>query len=326
MLIGCYLAGAIPLTVTLSEEKLKLVTVLGAGLLVGTALAVIIPEGIHAMYSSGMENHHHHEDGAVHVVEKAALAAPGAGGTGAEAAAAADAEVKLHDHADQEVGHQDSHDMEGNHSIIGITLVTGFIFMLLVDQMGGSLHAHSVPGDPESPQGSQNRHKITATLGLVVHAAADGVAMGAAITMSETHITMIVFLAIMLHKAPAAFGLVSFLLHENFDRPRIRRHLLVFSAAAPLLTIITYFGLSQKSTASLSDMHTTGIAMLFSAGTFLYVATVHVLPEVSTVQHRHTMPDGTIIVRESKGFRKAELCALVFGSAVPVLLAVGHRH
>lgn len=31
------------------QDKLKLVTVLGAGLLVGTALAVIIPEGIHAM-------------------------------------------------------------------------------------------------------------------------------------------------------------------------------------------------------------------------------------------------------------------------------------
>ena len=29
---------------------------------------------------------------------------------------------------------------------------------------------------------------------------ADGVAMGAAISMSETHITMIVFFAIMLHK------------------------------------------------------------------------------------------------------------------------------
>lgn len=35
------------------QEKLKLVTVLGAGLLVGTALAVIIPEGVHAMYTSG---------------------------------------------------------------------------------------------------------------------------------------------------------------------------------------------------------------------------------------------------------------------------------
>lgn len=35
------------------QEKLKLVTVLGAGLLVGTALAVIIPEGVNAMYNGG---------------------------------------------------------------------------------------------------------------------------------------------------------------------------------------------------------------------------------------------------------------------------------
>ena len=34
------------------QEKLKLVTVMGAGLLVGTALAVIIPEGVETMYSS----------------------------------------------------------------------------------------------------------------------------------------------------------------------------------------------------------------------------------------------------------------------------------
>ena len=48
-------------------------------------------------------------------------------------------------------------------------------------------------------------------------------------------------------QAPAAFGLVSFLLHEGFDRNRVRRHLGVFSAAAPLLALITYFGLSQVS-------------------------------------------------------------------------------
>ena len=39
----------------LLQEKLKLVTVLGAGLLVGTALAVIIPEGVNAMYNDGGE-------------------------------------------------------------------------------------------------------------------------------------------------------------------------------------------------------------------------------------------------------------------------------
>jgi hypothetical protein len=31
---------------------MRYVTVLGAGLLVGTALAVIIPEGVHALYMS----------------------------------------------------------------------------------------------------------------------------------------------------------------------------------------------------------------------------------------------------------------------------------
>lgn len=56
---------------------------------------------------------------------------------------------------------------------------------------------------------------ITATLGLVVHAAADGVALGAAATTSHKDVEMIVFLAIMLHKAPAAFGLVSFLLQKE---------------------------------------------------------------------------------------------------------------
>lgn len=37
------------------QEKLKLVTVLGAGLLCGTALAVIIPEGVHALYEEVLE-------------------------------------------------------------------------------------------------------------------------------------------------------------------------------------------------------------------------------------------------------------------------------
>lgn len=41
---------------------------------------------------------------------------------------------------------------------------------------------------------------VTATLGLVVHAAADGIALGAAATTSQADVELIVFLAIMLHK------------------------------------------------------------------------------------------------------------------------------
>lgn len=53
-------AGVESLAVTLFlQEKLKLVTVLGAGLLCGTALAVIIPEGVHALYEEILEGRHH---------------------------------------------------------------------------------------------------------------------------------------------------------------------------------------------------------------------------------------------------------------------------
>ena len=49
MLLGSYIAGSIPLFFSLSEEKLQLVSVMGAGLLVGTALSVIIPEGMQTL-------------------------------------------------------------------------------------------------------------------------------------------------------------------------------------------------------------------------------------------------------------------------------------
>lgn len=66
--------------------------------------------------------------------------------------------------------------------------------------------------------------------------------------------------------------------------------------------------------------------MLFSAGTFLYVATVHVLPEIANAQSKHSSPDGTVVIHEHKGFRCIELGALVTGSIIPVILSIGHKH
>lgn len=57
----------------------------------------------------------------------------------------------------------------------------------------------------------------------------------------------------------------------------------------------------------MSSMNATGIAMLFSAGTFLYVATVHVLPEV-------TYRAGGIL-------KKNQLFFLILGTLLPLLLS-----
>ncbi|XP_046711628.1 zinc transporter ZIP9 isoform X2 [Silurus meridionalis] len=287
MLVGCYVAGTIPLAVNFSEEKLKLVTVLGAGLLCGTALAVIIPEGVHALYEEVLEGHHAHGPDEVSAPEQKA--------------------------GESVVGpsHEHAHGHEELHAFIGVSLVMGFVFMLLVDQIGSS-HIHSVD-DPEAARVASS--KITTTLGLVVHAAADGVALGAAASTSQTSVQLIVFVAIMLHKAPAAFGLVSFLMHAGLERNRIRKHLLVFALAAPVLSMITFLGLSQSSKEALSNINATGVAMLFSAGTFLYVATVHVLPEVGGMGgHSHSSGGG-------KGLSKVEVLALVIGCLIPLVLS-----
>ena len=58
---------------------------------------------------------------------------------------------------------------------------------------------------------------------------------------------MIVFLAIMLHKAPAAFGLTTFLLHEGLDKSRVKKHLMIFALAAPVMAIATFVMLSGES-------------------------------------------------------------------------------
>ncbi|CAL8274256.1 unnamed protein product [Merluccius merluccius] len=313
MFVGCYVAGTIPLAVNFSEGKLKLVTVLGAGLLCGTALAVIIPEGVHALYQEVLEGAHH-----VAVQGDVVDALDTKGETDAGLPAGAD-----HGHGHGH-GHAPGH--ESLHSYIGLSLVLGFVFMLLVDQIGSS-HMHS--SDTQDPEAARiASSKLTTTLGLVVHAAADGVALGAAASTSQTSVQLIVFVAIMLHKAPAAFGLVSFLMHAGLERNRIRKHLLVFALAAPLLAMLTYVCLSQSSKEALSDVNATGVAMLFSAGTFLYVATVHVLPEVGGTGHSHAPSSSSSSGANGggKGLSKVEVAALVVGCLIPLILSVGHHH
>lgn len=197
--------------------------------------------------------------------------------------------------------------------------------MMLVDQIS-TRRNESIP--------SQADRNSTATIGLVVHAAADGIALGAAATTSHKDVEMIVFLAIMLHKAPAAFGLVSFLLHEGIDRKRIRKHLAIFSIAAPLLALLTYFGIGPEQKETLNSVNATGIAMLFSAGTFLYVATVHVLPELTSGGHHGNA--GSVyshleapLTQAPKGYgslKNGELFMLITGALLPLLLTMGHHH
>ncbi|XP_077138319.1 zinc transporter ZIP9-like [Ranitomeya variabilis] len=285
MFLGCFLLGLIPLAVKLSEKKLQFVSVLGAGLLCGTALAIIIPEGIELLDGSSKGS----PEKCLNIAQN----------------------MNLTETVEEEVAEISS---VPPHFFIGVFLVTGFVLMFIVDQISSYCSYH----DPRT--GMSAGTSITATLGLVIHAAADGVALGAAVASSQVSVQVIVFFAVILHKAPAAFGLVSFLMHAGLEKKQIQKHLLAFSIAAPLLTITTYLILSMTGGSLQHRLSATGNGMLFSAGTFLYVATVHVLPEISgRGQHQHHETSEY----RPQGLGLLESLTLVVGAFLPVLLSLG---
>jgi len=87
-------------------------------------------------------------------------------------------------------------------------------------------------------------------------------------------LTISVLLAVLVHKVPAAFSVGLFSMHERTERSASIRDVLMFSIATPIMILVTFYLLGDVSNQFL------GLAILFSGGTFLYVATVDVLPEV----------------------------------------------
>ncbi|KAL5107364.1 Zinc transporter ZIP9 [Taenia crassiceps] len=371
MFVGCYAAGCIPLAFSYSPHNLRLVTIFGAGLLVGSALAIIIPEGVATIYTAQQQIHVDHDN--VHEVHGL--------------------EARHLNHLEEVKQNAPLPDVEPvalppvvnrveaaapimskNHGLIGLALTMGFVLMFLVDHLGneacvrplfsafrcfccqrrsndllspttsdgeggGSSPPSISSSSPSAAALAAAEHSAkTTTLGLVVHSLADGLAIGAAFGLT-LDLTLILFIAIMLHKAPAAFGFVSFLVHEGLPRNRVKAYLFVFALASPVGALLTHLVVSASayiadqqalSVGVVSTSSTgTGFALLLSGGTFLYVATAHILPHLNTENpssssslngssyHRH---------QSSTTFRPVESIAFVLGSCVPVLISFGHSH
>ena len=171
------------------------------------------------------------------------------------------------------------------HAWIGISLIFGFILMYLIDTLPSL--APPAPSRPQSsiyslsdlstsppPTSASPQRSLSTTLGLCIHAAADGIALGASSSSASTaSLSLIIFVAIMVHKAPAAFGLTSVLLKQGLGKRGARAHLLVFSLAAPAGAVATWLAvraLGGGGTAEPAVMKWwTGVLLLFSGGTFL---------------------------------------------------------
>ena len=317
-----------PLSFTLSQSQLRLISTLGMGVLVGTSLIVIIPEGVETLYSSVETAESIHKRSEIFAAPldvrwnteyTNAPLIPKRLENRVDPVSAVDAlpgpvipdDISIGTETDDkdppktptspgEVGalgtgevstSQDEQSRKPHrepHAWIGISLILGFILMYLIDVLPSikpppppqrmniySLSDLSSAAPTAQTTNPNSKTAFSTTLGLVIHAAADGIALGASSTIPS--ISFIIFFAIMIHKAPAAFGLTSILLKQGLGKRRARAHLLAFSSAAPIGAILTWFvvrllgggGEATSASGAESMKFWTGVILLFSGGTFL---------------------------------------------------------
>lgn len=340
-----FLAGSIPLSFALSTRQLRLITAIGTGVLVGTSLIVIIPEGVETLYSASGSSHAHgtrdvtlsdrgnnwmlgnnvqlakdHDARDLKTLLSVSVPAPVirrqqdeseeertmTGPDDGKPVEDIGISITEDVHAPNEEDHGGSAD-EGEmgtqrepHVWIGISLILGFILMYLIDRLPQHAFSSSQPrrfyvsldritlrrtpsqtaeeGHDESfepPDSTYKSRPSSTTVGLVIHAAADGIALGASSASSSSRLSFIIFLALMIHKAPAAFGLTSVLLKQGLSKRSAKTHLIVFSLAAPVGALATWIAANLFGGGSFGGEEgtkfATGVLLLFSGGTFLYV-------------------------------------------------------
>lgn len=229
-ILGLSLAGGLAPRLIhgrVSDRRLEDITGVASGLLLASALLVVVPEGFH-------------------------LSAEASGAAG---------DV----FTDEPV-------------VLGAAVLAGFLTMLLLEGLGVGHAVHEEHHDHATGHGHGHVHHPTSitslAIGLSVHAMADGLAIGSAAVAGDTAFSVLVAGAVILHRVPAAFSLGLFALHETTDRGRATRGIIAFALATPL-TLLISFALLDAATERL-----VAFVLLFSAGTFVYVATVDTLPAI----------------------------------------------
>ena len=229
-LILALLGGLPPILSKIKEnqETLRRITGIAAGILLASALLVVIPEGFE------LATGEHEESG------------------------------------EEEEG-------VGN-LLIGGAVLAGFLMMLILEGSGIGHAVHEEHHDHHDEHGHEHVHHRNSpwiiVLGLSLHSAADGLAIGSAAAGSTEAVTALVALAVLIHKVPAAFSLGVFSMHERENRNDSVRDIVMFSLATPVMILVSFYTLQGM------DEYLIALAMLFAAGTFLYVATVDTLPDI----------------------------------------------
>lgn len=150
-------------------------------------------------------------------------------------------------------------------------------------------HAHT-GGHGHAPGQASSVHNLSwlgIALGLALHTLIDGVALGAImqgeVADGATGLLGVgVFLAILLHKPLDAMSITTVMEAGGWSRAARATTNLIFALMCPLGALLFFFGVELVTT---SGDYLVGVALAFSAGTFICIALSDLLPEVHFHSH-----------------------------------------
>jgi len=308
--------GMLPLSFSFSRKSLSWLSNLGTGLLLGTALGVIIPEGIATMVESNSPSELPTSSIALSLLVGFSIMLLVEQLTSSHAHEGSVRKPSLH---------------QGSTTTNGVKRAGSVDSEVEFDvELGELEHEQGIPTRPEDVPVARSQAEIEfsagkpafpLTIGLVLHGLADGLALGVSAlptdSAASSDLSFVVFFALAVHKAPTTLAYATSLLTTSLSRSGCRKHLTIFSASTPLGAIVSYGLFSYFGG---GDVNRVGIALLISGGSFLYVATV--LQPVSQQHSSASSPS------EEVG-KRTRISLLMLGIFIPFVigsLLLGHDH
>jgi zinc transporter 1/2/3 len=154
------------------------------------------------------------------------------------------------------------------HFIVAALAIAGFTLALFCEKV--AFAGGEGPGGPAP--GSMMAYALLVVLS--VHSLIAGAALG---SETQTAQALIILFAIVAHKGTEAFALGVNLIRGGLSRTRTRAIVLVFSTVTPLGILIG--ALMQATLTGDTAAHVEGVFDGLAAGTFIYIAAGHIVPE-----------------------------------------------
>lgn len=160
--------------------------------------------------------------------------------------------------------------------LIGLFVLLGFFLQQLLEYFtSGIEHGHIHTSDVSHGHGHHHGHHhysvsaIVLLLALCIHAFLEGGMLAEPVTIRPVYDTHAILLGIALHRAPAAFALMTVLAVQLRSRKKAIPYLIGFSLAAPIGLVISSYLTHEDMLSS------TGLVYLYAlvSGNFLHIST-----------------------------------------------------